>query len=80
MAMFGGRLVIFAGGKAGWGQSGDEGKNQSSLNFSLKFTDIYFWKINFLTSNLVYTYVCFDDKDKRKMQTQMLSVNKALMF
>ena len=76
MAMFGGRLVIFAGGKAGWGQSGDEGKNQSSLNFSLKFTDIYFWKINFLKSSLVYTTT----KIKRKMQTQMLSVNKALMF
>ena len=49
MAMFGGRLVIFAGGKAGWGQSGDEGNKQNYVNFSLKFTDIYFWKINFLT-------------------------------
>lgn len=26
MAMFNGRLVIFSGGKAGWGQSSDEGK------------------------------------------------------
>ena len=38
MAMFGGRLVIFAGGKAGWGQSGDEGKKPVFLEL---FSEIH---------------------------------------
>ena len=31
LAMFGGKLIIFEGGKAGWGQSGEEGPGETYL-------------------------------------------------
>ena len=31
MAMFGGKLIIFSGGKAGWGQTKDEGPGDTYL-------------------------------------------------
>ena len=31
LAMFGGKLIIFAGGKAGWGQQQDEGPGDTYL-------------------------------------------------